>query len=943
MSAPELLLNWVDVARRLWKASHPTDPDNTPPPPAGVVFAQTFWDRLLVGVAPDTELEAVWNWLSRLFGPRWEHQGPTILLEAQGEALSRLPVVVEELDEEEMKEWRQVPFHPRFTPPRTTCFSRDSGQPPASFPVGQPPILAFHSFKGGVGRTLCALAATLAYTAHDKKVLLVDADFEAPGISLLFEARRPDPDFAMADLLTMLHADPDPQGDNALASAKKGVSSQRLGDVYVLPCFRYLQDSVSLEIRPEHLVSSTAHPPFFLSDILSRLGKELGVDLVIVDLRAGLSELSAPLVLDPRVKRILVANASGQSIRGTRFLLQEIGQALRINGWPLGNLPALILNQLPAAMMPRKGEAGGNESFNAILESINETLEEAFPQQSEWATDEGASTIIQAEQPLTLTSSEEGISKAFLSYNEPLASLSDEWESAMETIRDSLIPEKLWESLQLWLPATSNPENNQPTPATTSDRERLDERRAILRDFADKLVTAEGTSEGDIKNVDFLPILPLTNLANDHTAKLPLVVSIGAKGAGKTYSYLNIARSGRWNAFVARTSKSRCSVSASILPVLWSKNADAREMLRIQEQARQHVGFQKGTPLELSRELSGFAGDDVYEWRDFWANAIARSLLDREGSTQPHETLMERLRGSNRQIIAIIDGLEEVFPQFAKDSRQQTALRALLQELPNWLRTLPGTPLGLIVFVRQDMVLHAIPQNRTQFTDRFKSYALRWTWQEALELAAWVSDKSGATEGLWNQEFAKLSEADRSTRLKPLWGYKLGKDESNEAVSNNWVLSILSDLRGRIQARDVVRFLSLAARGSVNNVKSPDRILAPVAMKGAIQECSKKKVDELGEENVPLNEVFGKIRANDSAQLQGTLMSPCTFEDLASRGMGKEHIELLEENGIVFFNESEKTYHFPEIFRQGLNVERVSGARPKVVSLIRQARNQGRF
>ncbi|MBF0438468.1 MAG: ParA family protein [Magnetococcales bacterium] len=934
-STSELLINWVDVARKLWKASHPSGVENTFSPPNGVVFTQTFWDRLLVGVAPESELEAVWSWLSRLFGPRWESQGPAILLEAQGEALSRLPVVVEELNEEEIKEWRQLPFYPSFTPPRTACFVRDRGEPPAPFPAGQPPILAFHSFKGGVGRTLCALATTLAYTAHDKKVLLVDADFEAPGISLLFAARKPDPDFSVADLLTMLHADPDPEGGQAMASAKKGVSSQRLGDVYVLPCFRDLQDSVSLGIRPEHLMESTAHSPFFLGDLFSRLGKALGVDLVIVDLRAGLSELSAPLVLDPRVKRILVANASGQSIVGTRFLLQEIGQVLRINGWPIGNLPALILNQLPAALMPKKGESVGNEPFNIILESINETLAQAFPQQSEWATDEGETTASKTEQPLILTNAEEGIAKAYLSYNEPLASLSDGWEEAMETIRDSLIPEKLWEALQLWLPATRKPETSQPIPGTISGGT-LDERRVLLRDFAGKLVTAEGSSEGDTQSVEFLPILPLINLANDHTAKLPIVISIGAKGAGKTYSYLNIVRSGRWDAFVVKINKSHDAIAASILPILWSKNADSQEMIGIQEKSRKDLGFQKRTPFDLGRELSRFASDDVYEWREFWANAIAHSLLDTKGLSQPFETLMERLRTDKKPIIAIIDGLEEAFPQFATNTRQQTALRALLQELPNWLRTLPGTPIGLIVFVRQDMVLHAIPQNRTQFIDRFKNYALRWTWQEALELVAWVSDKARATEGLWYPDFSILSEAARSTRLKPLWGYKLGNDESNEAISNNWVLSVLSDLRGRIQARDVVRFLSLAARESVNNAKSLDRILTPAAMRGAIQECSKKKVDEIGEENVPLNEVFGKIK-------ESILMSPCTFEDLASLGVEKKQIELLEENGIVFFNESEKMYHFPEIFRRGLDVERVVGARPKVVSLIRQARNQGRF
>ncbi|MBF8271980.1 MAG: chromosome partitioning protein ParA [Magnetococcales bacterium] len=940
MSTAELLLNWVDVARRLWMVSHGTDAESDRlSPPKGVVFAQTFWDRLLVGVAPNTELKDVWGWLSRLFGPRWIHHaddGNAILLEAQGESLNRLPVEVEELDADEVGEWRKVPFHPRFTPLRTARFSREQEPPPADLLPDHPPILAFHSFKGGVGRTLCALATTLAYTAHHKKVLLVDADFEAPGISFLFEKRMPDPDFAMADLLTMIHADPDPKGDNALASAKKGIAGQRLGDVYILPCFRHLQDSVSLEIRPEHLVASTVHPPFFLSDILSRLGKELGVDVVIVDLRAGLSDLSSPIILDPRIKRILVANASGQSIRGTQFLIQEIGKVLKNNQWPVGNLPALILNQLPGTMMPKKGESGGDERFNAILESINKTLEQAFPQQSELTKDDGTTTT--TEQPLILTSAEEGIAKAYLSYNEPLAALSDEWEDAMETIRDSLIPNKLWESLQLWLPIKSEPVSS----VATSTDETLDERRQRLCAFADKLVTAEGTSEGATKDMDFLPILPLTNLANDHTSKLPIVVSIGAKGAGKTYSYLNIARSGRWNAFVKKISDDRCEISAFILPVLWSKNADQQEMQSTQESCRKHANFQKHLKLELYRELSGFTSDDLYEWRDFWANAIAKSLIDPEDSCQPYESLIKHLQGGTRQIIAVFDGLEEAFPQFAKDSRQQTALRALLQELPNWLRTLPGMPLGLIIFVRQDMVLHAIPQNRTQFTDKFKSYALRWTWQEALELAAWVSDKSTATKNLWDQKFAKLSEADRSTCLKPLWGYKLGGDESNEAVSNNWVLSVLSDLRGRIQGRDVVRFLSLAAKESVRNTKSTDRLLAPAAMRAAIQQCSQKKVEEIGEENAPLKEVFDKIKDRTSAKSQGALLSPCTYDDLGSLGLKREQVELLEENGIIFLDPGEQKYHFPEIFRHGLNVERAAGARPKVVSLLRQARNQGR-
>ncbi|WP_193554352.1 P-loop NTPase family protein [Schaedlerella arabinosiphila] len=50
------------------------------------------------------------------------------------------------------------------------------------------PVIAFHSYKGGVGRTLSLLAFVKAWSAlkdlkSTKKLLIVDADIEAPGIT----------------------------------------------------------------------------------------------------------------------------------------------------------------------------------------------------------------------------------------------------------------------------------------------------------------------------------------------------------------------------------------------------------------------------------------------------------------------------------------------------------------------------------------------------------------------------------------------------------------------------------------------------------------------------------------------------------------------------------------------------------------------------------------
>ena len=47
-----------------------------------------------------------------------------------------------------------------------------------------------------------------------------------------------------------------------------------------------------------------------------------------------------------------------------------------------------------------------------------------------------------------------------------------------------------------------------------------------------------------------------------------------------------------------------------------------------------------------------------------------------------------------------------------------------------------------------------------------------------------------------------MEEEELKERLFPLWGRKLGYDESREARSADWVLNALSDYNNQIQARD---------------------------------------------------------------------------------------------------------------------------------------------
>ena len=63
--------------------------------------------------------------------------------------------------------------------------------------------------------------------------------------------------------------------------------------------------------------------------------------MVLVDLRAGLSEFSAPLLFDPRVKKYLVTSTSYQSVRGTEIVLHQLSKGLPLNG--NSKIPEILL------------------------------------------------------------------------------------------------------------------------------------------------------------------------------------------------------------------------------------------------------------------------------------------------------------------------------------------------------------------------------------------------------------------------------------------------------------------------------------------------------------------------------------------------------------------------------------------------------------------------
>lgn len=880
------LYTWVDVEEVLFRIQ---EQDSFP---EWLVWVRAYWDSLTIGICPGTQAQAT-GWLQEVYDPRFKldaeqllYSTGSIILESTLTEQRTLPVILEET-EEEAPYIRLVPSLARpgvIVPHRRDEF-------PQSFSEDFPPVVAFHSFKGGVGRTTHALAFAQALVNRDYRVLLIDGDMEAPGISWLFEKRLPFPPVSFADLLALAHGDASSEASDTVKLVAERLQNAFIDNIYVLPSLRSTHKLSSLEIKPEHLIQG-AENPFVLTQLLAALGKSLSVDVVLIDLRAGLSELSTGLLLDPRVYRIFVTTLSGQSIAGTTKLLELLGErapSIR-NTDPL---PAIIISQVPDEF----------QNTDLLLNQEEKLLEAAKPFLGE---------------DLQLL-------RVITRFANSLQVLPSVWEEAITRLNRSGIVDAILPLMDL-LPTHYNYQIEENLPTIQSQRE-------TLKGITKKLVFAE-TAEAE----DFLATIPLRNLASDHRHQVPITVVVGAKGSGKTYTFLQIIRRENWQTFAEDACATKVQINAFICPILASKNLvpSAVQLVRdIQKKTAQALGFDIFQDTQKIRDYIGdFCQLRLHEgqWRERWLDIIAWGIGFQSEKEGAGRALTEHLSQTQQRLLVVIDGLEDLFQNFAADENQQTALRALIQEVPEWFGQQPGRPLDILIFIRRDMVLSAIRQNAAQIIARYEPYALKWNREEALRLVAWVAMQSQIYLNVNIEKLQDMREDDLTEVLVPLWGKKLGSDSSKEAASARFVIAALSDFRGQIQSRDLVRLLNLAARESVNDIRWQDRILVPAAIKGALPECSTEKIAEIELENTALKEVFTKLRGLGEEERK----IPFTREQLQ---LSIEEMKILEDNGIVIREKDD--YYMPEIYRLGLGFSLTAVGRPAVMSLARRAAKQG--
>jgi len=169
--------------------------------------------------------------------------------------------------------------------------------PPAVGGV-HPLRIVYFGIKGGVGRSSALLASAYHLLDQGKKVLVLDADFESPGISATLLADELRPDYGLLDWFALDALRPDLANElisTARLYERSGLDATVSGEgtVWVAPSFgRDTQDYVGKLGRLYQDVAEQDYVQRFRRLLVS-LEAELNPDVVLIDSRAGIDDTAA--------------------------------------------------------------------------------------------------------------------------------------------------------------------------------------------------------------------------------------------------------------------------------------------------------------------------------------------------------------------------------------------------------------------------------------------------------------------------------------------------------------------------------------------------------------------------------------------------------------------------------------------------------------------------
>lgn len=726
--------------------------------------------------------------------------------------------------------WSEILMAPQPTSP----FKEDEEN------LSQPHIVTFYSFKGGVGRTTALGLVANILANRKRRVVVVDFDLEAPGLSHLFPVDSATLDgnqYGVLDYLYQRILTPDKNVPDIVDCIRQ-IDSKARGEIYLIPAGEYNEGYIhrlaDLSIRS--LYQREENPVHqLIEDIKTRLEP----DVILIDARTGFDDAGAIALLDLADTAIVCFSPTDQSLNGLQWVVQAASKQRDYQGSP--DL-RFLLTPIPPF---------NNDQRQDLIARAEDWIEENWGLQADTSVEELYYTVSYNSDIAALSNLVTGVPKSLLDVYEPIA----------DTIDASLLDLKA-----------------NPTVGFVEDR------KSVLRDLQFQAATAQDL---DIENIS-----NLFQRTDDFPKFLDKRIWLirGAKGTGKSllfrlfveqpgeakklaepYADLhNVqfapghgpSRLSNWPILLAQELASyENQAGEDTWPSFWLNYA-LLQLCRSQSDLSAEIGLDADL-ISLSRQENPSH------------QAIVSWLIKRAHSSAHYSQAFDELLSINRwleandkQVWLLYDELDAGFSSTPGEYRQRRcaldALFALWLEIGPAVKTIVPK-----ILLREDIWRDLNFTNKGHYATR--DLELQWEeadlWRLVLRQALNSSEdyrnfanaKFGvALERLEDSEVGQLRRS-----LYPLWGERMG---TKKAYTYNWIRTRITDSQNNSFPRSLILLLGEAIekerRNPAENVSGA--VIRPRALTDALPSVSKQRVEEVRNEYPEFTGYLDKLRTRRS-------------------------------------------------------------------------------
>lgn len=230
---------------------------------------------------------------------------------------------------------------------------------PSSPDPQQPPILVFYSFKGGVGRTTALAAFALQRARAGERVVVIDADLDAPGIGTLLSSDTQGNTAVWGVVDYLLEKEPQETNSMKIGFSDYYHACRRenltgAGEIMVVPAGTingdYPWKLARLDLEPY----ADKSKPHVFHRLIEDVRDYLKPGWILIDVRAGLAVPAGILIGGFAHLNVIFGTSSEQSWCGLRLIIERLGGRRVQAGLAQEDL---ILVQ---AMVPRNADLARN-------------------------------------------------------------------------------------------------------------------------------------------------------------------------------------------------------------------------------------------------------------------------------------------------------------------------------------------------------------------------------------------------------------------------------------------------------------------------------------------------------------------------------------------------------------------------------------------------------